>query len=629
MPENFVKMLEKIRDLLCHNPNLILYGPPGTSKTYTAKGFAYFVINKDKEIPKSDCHDNNKNSKDEQDNSEIYKLYEDDEKWQNELEIYKLRERLHIFIVVDSNVVNKEITINKDDKDNFADGDFVLVYEGNGKAKIGKIKINGDKVKIEKIKKKNEPLTINNNDLKGKLENLKNTLGIWLVVKPSGVVAYNLKYEPDFYKLENPEEYDGIKPHDIFRWAIVQFHPAYNYDDFIYGIEPKTEGGQIQYNTVERVLVQMSKLAEENPDKEYVLIIDEINRANLPAVLGELIYALEYRGKEVNTLYGKTIRIPKNLYIIGTMNTADRSAGRIDYAIRRRFTFYPMHADSEQAEPNYGKPLMEAVNEFIENHISPEYDPEDVKIGHTYFMSKKEEDIAYKFIYQVVPLIYEYVQDGLIDLNKEPENKSQQNDIQIVVENKVIKIKKGKDELEIKGGKLVKNDKDVDIEEFKKFLTGEWTKLSYALADLIEQSFKVEGDINGWEKRKLEALKSSAVEHLKSLDDENGVLKGLLNILNEFSGYIKDDKLKLQEKEVKLNYRGEGKGHIFTLKLKENKIECEYKENNQTKKEELQSESDISKFLNFLENPKGNSQQQGQNKASNEQQETSQQQPQT
>ncbi|MEO0167584.1 MAG: AAA family ATPase [candidate division WOR-3 bacterium] len=579
------KMLKEIRDLLSHNPNIILYGPPGTSKTYMAKSFAYFVITKD--IPSNN-------------------------KWEDELEIYKLRERLHI-VVKD---VNK-IFIPEGAKDNFAQDDFVLVYKGNGNANIGKLKINGDREGVVKIEKE---ITIHSEDIKEKLEKLNNSNNnIWLVVKPSGVVPYDYEGVEDI----------KLKPHDIFRWAIVQFHPAYNYDDFIYGIEAKAEGNNIQYNTVERVLVQISKLAEENPNKEYILIIDEINRANLPAVLGELIYALEYRGKEVNTLYGKTVRIPENLYIIGTMNTADRSAGRIDYAIRRRFTFYPMHADQDYAENTYSQKLMEAVNKFIEEHISPEYDPEDVKIGHTYFIGDINK-IAYKFIYQVVPLINEYVQDGLIDLNKSPNNPNKQDDIHIVVENKVIKIKKDNNEFEIKGGKLVKNGQDVDIEEFKNFLMGEWTKLSYALADLIEKSFMVQDNKDGWEKRKLEALKDSAVKYLKSLDDENKVLEEFLKVLEEFSGYIEDNK------EVQLKY--EGKGNKFTLKLlKENGkiyLHAEYKDkenkNQKNPQKKLQSISNISEFLEFLRNsPKDKSQEKPpKNEELNEKQENPEQ-PQT
>ena len=239
-------------------------------------------------------------------------------------------------------------------------------------------------------------------------------------------VAYYMitNKEPDLHNDEweqelNDYQFNPKQKDKSGKWAIVQFHPAYHYDDLIQGIEVKGGGnGNISYEKVWKILGEMSQLARENPDKPYILIIDEINRANLPAVLGELIYALEYRGEPVKTLYGDELIIPPNLYIIGTMNTADRSAGRIDYAIRRRFTFYPMHADPDKVGSDYGKKLMKAVNGFIEKNVSPDYDPEDIKIGHTYFMGNKER-INYKFLYQVVPLLYEYIQDGLVKAVKE------------------------------------------------------------------------------------------------------------------------------------------------------------------------------------------------------------------
>ena len=124
-------------------------------------------------------------------------------------------------------------------------------------------------------------------------------------------------------------------------WNIVQFHPSYNYEDFVRGIQVKTEEKRTVYEIVNRVFGNMCADACKNPNKPYVLIIDEINRANVSAVLGELIYALEYRGAPVKTPYLGDIIIPPNLYIIGTMNTADRTIGQIDYAVRRRFAFVP------------------------------------------------------------------------------------------------------------------------------------------------------------------------------------------------------------------------------------------------------------------------------------------------
>ena len=126
-------------------------------------------------------------------------------------------------------------------------------------------------------------------------------------------------------------------------FAFVQFHPSYNYEDFVRGIRVETDGGQVVYKTENRIFGEMAKRAAKQPNEKHVLVIDEINRANVSAVLGELIYGLEYRGKEVQTPYevdGKTgLLIPENLQIIGTMNTADRTIGQIDYAVRRRFAF--------------------------------------------------------------------------------------------------------------------------------------------------------------------------------------------------------------------------------------------------------------------------------------------------
>ncbi len=286
---------------------------------------------------------------------------------------------------------------------------------------------------------------------------------------------------------------------ELGRWKIVQFHPSYNYDDFVVGIEAKTEDKQVVFEKVWRALGEMSrralvslvlgkeKLKEfvkedkkeiyEQAKREWkegkrrgrdtsplVLIIDEINRANLPAVLGELIYALEYRGEEIDIMYGEKLMIPPNLYIIGTMNTADRSAGRIDYAIRRRFTFYPMHAEINRAD-DYGQPLMEAVNKFIEMNISPEYDPEDIKIGHTYFMGESADEIAYKFLYQVVPLLYEYIQDGLIRAERE---RGERYKVKLK-----FPLNNGNTREEIyyiRGGRLYENEEPMTLNEMKEFL---------------------------------------------------------------------------------------------------------------------------------------------------------------
>jgi 5-methylcytosine-specific restriction enzyme B len=171
------------------------------------------------------------------------------------------------------------------------------------------------------------------------------------------------------------------------------------------------------------------------PLKNYVLIIDEINRANLPSVLGELIYALEYRGEPVNSMYAldgdNQLILPKNLYIIGTMNTADRSVGHIDYAIRRRFAFLDVLPQLSVVKNEKARKLFEAVaalfcNKYKEQqdgkptdlekseYLAPDFKPEDVMLGHSYFLAKEEETLKFKLEYEIKPILREYLKDGIL-----------------------------------------------------------------------------------------------------------------------------------------------------------------------------------------------------------------------
>ena len=236
------------------------------------------------------------------------------------------------------------------------------------------------------------------------------------------------------------------------RYKLVQFHPAYTYEDFVRGIVAKTSGSGVSYSVENKTLAEFAEKAEKDKEKAekgqkpppYILVIDEINRANLPAVLGELIYALEYRDRAIETMYenpnsttapkNKKLTIPSNLFIIGTMNTADRSAGQIDYAIRRRFAFVPVlpkildDAADLHNKHKFEKELFKAVSElFVKNytetdidklipseHLSPEFKPEDVWIGHSYFITddKKTKDIRLQ--YEIKPLLREYLKDGIL-----------------------------------------------------------------------------------------------------------------------------------------------------------------------------------------------------------------------
>jgi len=161
-----------------------------------------------------------------------------------------------------------------------------------------------------------------------------------------------------------------------------------------------------------------NKFKNEQPEP-YVLIIDEINRANLSAVFGELIYALEYRGEAVESMYAveedNKLILPPNLYIIGTMNTADRSVGHIDYAIRRRFAFVnvlPKDLTSELGD-QFDSVLFAKVTDLFNTNLSPEFKKEDVQLGHSYFITKNTP-IDIRWEYEIKFILLEYIKDGIL-----------------------------------------------------------------------------------------------------------------------------------------------------------------------------------------------------------------------
>ncbi|MDI9364835.1 MAG: AAA family ATPase [Flavobacterium sp.] len=200
---------------------------------------------------------------------------------------------------------------------------------------------------------------------------------------------------------------------------LIQFHPAYAYEDFVRGIVAETtENGNISYTVENKILAEFAQKAKDNPNGNYVLIIDEINRANLPSVLGELIYALEYRNEPVTSVYEfegeREITLTKNLFVIGTMNTADRSVGHIDYAIRRRFAFVDVLPDENIIQNPTAKILFNSIKTLFSNEfLSPDFKPKDVMIGHSYFLVKDEDELRLKLQFEIKPILREYLKDGI------------------------------------------------------------------------------------------------------------------------------------------------------------------------------------------------------------------------
>ncbi|WP_069657768.1 AAA family ATPase [Arcticibacter eurypsychrophilus] len=188
-----------------------------------------------------------------------------------------------------------------------------------------------------------------------------------------------------------------------------------------------------EFVTSSKAEIDTRKLEEKTALKNYVLIIDEINRANLSSVLGELIYALEYRGEEVDSMYevdgNKKIILPPNLFIIGTMNTADRSVGHIDYAIRRRFAFVDVLPEKLENVPFETDLFFEVSKLFVidpysaklepSQYLSSEFRPQDVWLGHSYFIKNPEANTALRLKYEIIPVLEEYIKDGVLKESSE------------------------------------------------------------------------------------------------------------------------------------------------------------------------------------------------------------------
>ena len=205
---------------------------------------------------------------------------------------------------------------------------------------------------------------------------------------------------------------------------LVQFHPAYSYEEFVEGIKAKTvkSNGRrdVSYQVQDGVLCDFAAHARKNPQRNFVLIIDEINRGNLPRIFGELLYLLEYRNQTVVLPYSRReFQLPTNLFLIATMNAADRSVTMLDQALRRRFSFLEMAPDKRILSdwltqhgcaagagfPEMVTELFEELNAKLVKELGKPY-----RIGHSYFMvpDLDEEKLQAIWIHQVRPLLEEY-----------------------------------------------------------------------------------------------------------------------------------------------------------------------------------------------------------------------------
>lgn len=204
----------------------------------------------------------------------------------------------------------------------------------------------------------------------------------------------------------------------------TQFHAETSYSDFIYGIRPDTENNELRYKENLGSFSVALKYAVEHNNERVILIIDEINRANLSNVLGPIFYLFEHKMDVSNVEIEiapnfRVSKLPENLSVIATMNTADRSLAVVDFALRRRFAWYTMKPKIIKSRNFFNEDFIKIQEIFDWYASSTEL---NLQPGQGYFIAESEEEMKNRIRYEIFPLIKEYLQEGLLRNAKEEFN---------------------------------------------------------------------------------------------------------------------------------------------------------------------------------------------------------------
>jgi MoxR-like ATPase len=212
---------------------------------------------------------------------------------------------------------------------------------------------------------------------------------------------------------------------------LVQFHPSYSYEDFFQGYRPvTTESGALSYELKDGPLRRIVDQAVRNPEFKYVLVIDEINRGNLAKIFGELYFLLEYRNRRMKLQYSRHdddfFELPSNLFIIGTMNTSDRSIALLDAAMRRRFSFIELHPEKYPVKQVLERWLthhgLEAEPARLLQSLNQRIGESEFKIGPSYLMPRhlafEPGQLEEIWEYDILPLLAEHHFGQGLDIEK-------------------------------------------------------------------------------------------------------------------------------------------------------------------------------------------------------------------
>lgn len=358
--------------------NLILYGPPGTGKTYTVNRFASFYLSEQLSAPISP----------EQHRRDLIQPLT----WHEVIALAMYLKRSH----------QSHFKVPEISNDPLVRGFWALTQTKKLKNQIWAVLQIHTSPDVATVKYKNRqpPFLFE-----------KTNESEWCLAE-EGEGYVEVKLANIIEEIEHPEE---SKPDISDYMRFVTFHQSFAYEEFIEGIKPITEDSQIHYEVVDGIFKDICRRAQNDPDHNYLLVIDEINRANIAKVFGELITLIENdkRLEEEHAItiqlpYSKeTFGVPGNLLILGTMNTADRSIALLDIALRRRFTFIEQMPDPELLTPVEGVDLgalLDQLNRRITVLLGRDY-----QIGHSYLMEIDSlEALHYAWYRQIIPLLQEY-----------------------------------------------------------------------------------------------------------------------------------------------------------------------------------------------------------------------------
>ena len=209
----------------------------------------------------------------------------------------------------------------------------------------------------------------------------------------------------------------AAKP-EFNKYFFEQFHAETTYSDFIYGIKPKLNTEQLSYEENKGILYKAIEYAQQHKNEKVLLIIDEINRANLSNVLGPVFYLFEKKDSNHQCSFSigsiTLSKLPENLFVIATMNTADRSLAVVDFALRRRFTWLTLkpHSLKDDKKISFQETYFTDFEDIFQDYATD--DEMNLQPGQSYFIAKDEAEMKERLQYEIMPLIKEYLNEGYL-----------------------------------------------------------------------------------------------------------------------------------------------------------------------------------------------------------------------